>query len=46
VRVKVSTAGGAARRKPEFEDVRRIAESTGLAAIEVYRQLEREVGEA
>jgi hypothetical protein len=44
VRVKVSRHAGAERRKPEFDDVRRLAEETGLPALDIYRQLERELG--
>jgi uncharacterized protein (TIGR00299 family) protein len=46
VRVKVSRFGSAERSKPEFEDVRRIAEARGEPAIEVMRQLERELDDA
>lgn len=45
VQVKVSRRGDHEWRKPEFEDVRRIAEQTGIPAIEVARTLEREIGQ-
>jgi hypothetical protein len=44
VQVKVSRHGGVERRKPEFEDVRRLAEGSGVPALDIYRQLERELG--
>jgi hypothetical protein len=45
VRAKVSRYAGRERRKPEFDDVRRIAEETAMPALEVYRALERELSQ-
>lgn len=45
VRAKVSRYAGRERRKPEFDDVRRIAEETAMPALEVYRVLERELSQ-
>ncbi|MBI5949882.1 MAG: LarC family nickel insertion protein [Chloroflexi bacterium] len=44
VRVKVSDWQGRERRSPEFEDVKALAKARGLTALEVQRQLERELG--
>ena len=44
VRYKVSEFDGVTRRTPEFEDVKAIAARTGLPALEVQRELDREEG--
>jgi len=41
-RVKVREWEGEARGEPEFEDVKKIAERSGLAAVEVSRRIARE----
>ncbi|MGI8926961.1 MAG: nickel insertion protein, partial [Tepidiformaceae bacterium] len=44
VRVKVARWPGGERRTPEFEDVKALAAQLGRPALEVQRQLERELG--
>jgi uncharacterized protein (DUF111 family) len=43
VRVKLSGHGGTRRATPEFEDIKRLAAEHGLPALEVHRQIEREL---
>lgn len=44
VRYKVSEFEGTTRRTPEFEDIKAIAAGTGLPAVQIQRDLDREEG--
>lgn len=44
VRYKVSEFEGTTRRTPEFEDIKAIAARTGLTAVQLQRELDREEG--
>lgn len=44
LRVKVSRRGDGVRRKPEFDDVRRLAEELGRPVVDVWRAVNWEIG--